>query len=322
MADNDTLITARTPDGVSLAIHHIAPIGTPRAAVVLQHGLGANARTLNFRGRSLAQYLAAQGFDCYVPELRGVGASDRVPGGYGIDDYLEQDIPTLIDAVRRASGRDRLRWVGHSMGGILLMLHAIDRSDVPVERFVAIGSALDYRPGNSVHRRTHAARPLAGNWLKTLPFGSLTRLNGLVAGYGPLLPAEQMNFWRNNIEPDVMRRMLSVGFTPIPMRLLDDLATTFDDAGISRKQGTIRYLPRAHQITLPTLLIGGSRDVQATPESIDDTARLLRGVSELEVLRFGKPHGHGEDYGHVDLVVGRNAEREVWPAIAGFLSRG
>ncbi len=321
MTSNDSLITARTEDGVSLAIHHVAPSGTPRAAVILQHGLGANARTLNFHGRSLARYLAAQGFDCYVPELRGAGASTPAPSAYGIDTYLDHDVPTIIDAVRRASGRDRLRWVGHSMGGILLMLHAIERPDLPVERFVAIGSALDYRPGNSVHRRTHAARPLAGRWLKTLPFGSLTRLNGLVAGYGPILPAEQMNFWRNNIEPDVMRRVLSVGFTPIPMRLLDDLATTFDAAGMSRKQGALQYLPRAHEITVPTLLIGGSRDVQATPEAIDDTARLLRGVSELDVQRFGKPHGHAEDYGHVDLVVGRNAEREVWPAIASFLAR-
>lgn len=322
MPSNHETLTARTPDGISLAIHHVPPAsGSSRGAVILQHGLGANARTLNFRDRSLAQYLAAQGFDCYVPELRGAGASARVPQGYGIDDYVERDIPTIIEAVQRASGQPRLKWVGHSMGGILLMMLAIEQPELPIERFVAVGSALDYRPGKSVHRKTQAARPLAGNWLKTLPFGSLTRLNGLVAGYGPSLPAEQMNFWRSNIEPDVMRRMLAVGFTPIPMRLLDDLATTFDDVGMSRKDGSILYLPRAHELTIPTLLIGGSRDVQATPEAIVDTARLLRNARELEVLHFGKPHGHEDDYGHVDLIVGRNAEREVWPAISEYLGR-
>lgn len=322
MASVHETISARTPDGLSLAIHHIPPASGPsRGAVVLQHGLGANARTLNFRDRSLAQYLATQGFDCYVPELRGAGASDRSPTPYGIDEYIEQDIPTIIDAVRRASGQPRLKWVGHSMGGILLMLHGIEQPDLPIDRFVAIGSALDYRPGQSVHRKTLAARPLAGNWLKTLPFGFLTRLNSGVAGYGPMFPAEEMNFWRHNIEPNVMRRMLAIGFTPIPMRLLDDLATTFDDVGLSRKGGSVLYLPNAHKLTVPTLLIGGSRDVQATPEAITETARLLSGVGELDVLRFGKPHGHENDYGHIDLVVGRRAETEVWPAISQYLSR-
>lgn len=315
------VITARTADGVSLALQHITPVqGASRGAVVLQHGLGANALTLNFPGRSLAAYLAAQGFDCYVPELRGAGASDR-PARYGLDEYLEQDVPAIIDAVQRASGQRELGWVGHSMGGILLMLYGIEHPDVPVKRFVAIGSALDYRPGKSVHRETRALRPLAGNWLSTLPFGSLTRLNGLVAGKGPLLPAEKMNFWRRNMEPALMRCMLTIGFDSIPMDLLDDLSTTFDDVGLSRKQGTIVYLPRAHEYTVPTLLIGGSRDVQATPESITETARLLSGVRNLEVARFGKPHGHADDYGHVDLVVGRHVGVETWPAISEFLSR-
>lgn len=321
MSSLEAVITARTRDGIQLAIHHIAPTGTPRAAVVLQHGLGANAHTLNFRDRSLALYLAREGFDCYVPELRGAGASDRVRGSYGVDEYLEHDIPTIIETVRRVSGRDRLRWVGHSMGGILMMMYAIEQPDVAVERFVAIGSALDYRPGKSVHRKTHGARFLAGNWLKTLPFDALSRLNGRIAGYGPLLPAEQMNFWRHNIEPDVMRRVLSTGFTPIPMRLLDDLATTFDDVGMSRKNGSILYLERAHEITIPTCLIAGSRDAQATPESIDDTARRLSGVKHLEVKRFGKQHGHGNEYGHIDLVVGRHAATEVWPTISEYLGQ-
>jgi len=322
MSSNEALITARTADGVSLAIRRIVPVsGTARAAVVLQHGLGSNSNALNFQDRSLARYLSAQGFECYVPELRGAGASDRVPKGYGIDEYLEHDIPTIIETVLRASGGNRLQWVGHSMGGILLMLHAIEQPTLPVERFVAIGTALDYRPGNSVHRRTNRARPLAGNWLKTLPFDALSRLNGMVAGVGPLLPAEQMNFWRHNIEPEVMRRVLTTGFTPIPMRLLDDLATTFDDVGISRKNGSIAYLERAHEIRIPTCLIGGSRDAQATPEAIDDTARRLSGVSDLEVKYFGTQHGHANEYGHIDLVVGRNAETEVWPVISQFLGR-
>jgi pimeloyl-ACP methyl ester carboxylesterase len=206
------------------------------------------------------------------------------------------------------------------MGGILLMLHGIEQPSLPIDRFVAVGTALDYRPGKSVHRDTRRFRFLAGDWLSELPFGFLGAANGRVAGRGPLLPVERMNFWRHNIERDVMQRVMRTGFTPIPMRLLDDLGTTFNDAGLSRKDGSLLYLPRAHEFSVPTCLIGGSRDVQATPESVDETARLLRGVPGLEVKRFGKAHGHVEEYGHIDLLVGRNAEAEVWPAIVGFLN--
>lgn len=320
----DTRINARTGDGINLAIRRLRRAGPERetrATVVLQHGLGSNGRSFDLRGRSLVRHLAEQGFDCFVPELRGAGRSDRPRTSFGLDEYLEHDIPTILDAVRNESGRDEVRWVGHSMGGILMMLYAIEHPDVAVERLLTIGSALDYRPGKSVHRDTKKFRFLAGDWLPTLPFGLLSQLNGAVAGYGPLLPAEKMNFWRSNIEPEMARRVLNTCFEPIPMRLLDDLATTFADAGLSRKQGALLYLPEAHRLVVPTCLIGGSRDAQAPAETIDETARLLRGASTLEVVRFGKPHGHEDDYGHVDLLVGRRAEHEVWPVIGEYLGR-
>lgn len=321
MTLQDTRVTARTADGINLAIRRLRTEGETRATVVLQHGLGANGRSFDARGRSLVRHLAEQGFDCFVPELRGAGRSQRPTGSFGLDEYIEQDIPAILDAVRNESGRDTVRWVGHSMGGILMMLYAIEHPDAPVDRLLAIGSALDYRPGKSVHRDTKKFRFLAGDWLPTLPFRFLSQLNGTVAGYGPLLPAEKMNFWRSNIEPEMTRHVMNTCFEPIPMRLLDDLATTFADAGLSRKKGELLYLPDAHRLVLPTCLIGGSRDAQAPTETIDETARLLRGAKDLEVVRFGKPHGHDDDYGHVDLLVGRRAQHEVWPVIGEYLGR-
>ncbi len=320
MFDSRELIPCRTSDGLSLAVRRIpSRTGTARGAVILQHGLGSNGLAFDYPGHSLAEALANAGFDCFISELRGAGKSDRPDRQYGIDEYLDYDIPAVIDAVRQYTQRERVSWIGHSMGGILMMMHGIDHPDAPVDRFVALGSALDYRPGNSVFKQVRKARVLAGNWLQFFPFDVNGRANALIAGVGPALPPELMNFWRSNVERSVMRGILARGFTPIPMRLFDDLDTTFDDAGFSRKGGSVHYLPRAAQLRLPTCLFMGSRDLQATEPAVEETARLLSGARTLELVKLGKAHGQVDDYGHIDLVVGRRAQSEVWPKIAQFL---
>jgi pimeloyl-ACP methyl ester carboxylesterase len=316
-------IPCRTADGLSLSVRRIAADrGPSRGAVILQHGLGSNGRVFDLPQRSLARALAASGFDCFIPELRGAGDSPKPQASFGLDQYLEQDLPAILASVLDSTGRSQVSWVGHSLGGILMMMYAIEHPDAPIDRFVAIGSSLDYSAGDSVFRNLLKARPLAGAWLKTFPFGKLSKLQAPFAGRGPVLPTERINFWRRNVEREVMREILAHGFDDIPMDLLDDLATTFGASGFARKRGALAYLPRTQDFALHTCLIGGSRDLQAPPAGIDRTAELLASAKTLEVARMGTPHGHAEDYGHIDLVMGKHAAHEVWPTITRFLQRG
>ncbi len=322
MRNPDNNFACLTSDGISLWIRRFPTAAEPaRGAVVLQHGLGSKSLALDYPGRSLALYLSKAGFDCYLPELRGAGRSQRPPGPWGIDDYLEQDLPAIIEAVRGDSGQERLHWIGHSMGGILMMFYGIENPDAPVQSLVTVGSALDLTPGHNVHRETLRMRWLAGNWLTYLPFGLLARLNGLSAGYGPILPAEKMNMWRFNLERAITRDLLANGFGIIPFRLLDDLATTFKPGGFSRKGGAIRYLERADAFRLPICLIAGSRDAQCPVEAVRETARRLTNAAEKEVLCVGSEFGSYHEYGHFDLIIGRRAETEVWPSILRFIEQ-
>lgn len=296
------------------------PAAETLGAVVLQHGLGSNSAVFQFPGRSYAEALARAGYDVFIPHLRGADSfGPSAAGSYGIDAYVEHDIPAIIERVQTLSGRERLLWVGHSMGGVLLMMHAIEHPDTPIARFVAVGSALDYQPGYSVFRDLLPLRPWLDRALVHLPFGVLARVNAQVAGWGPLLPPERMNFWRKNVERETLRQILANGFTSIPMQLLNDLHTTFLPAGFARKLGEIAYLTRAASYRLPTCLVAGSRDQQCPESSVDRTARLLSGAPELRVARFGKRYGQVEDYGHFDLIVGARAPVETWPTIHAFL---
>jgi alpha-beta hydrolase superfamily lysophospholipase len=304
-------IEVRARDGLRLVVHRVRyPNSGP--AVLLLHGLGANRTAFHFPGRSLADWLASRGFDCYVAELRGHGHSERRRFDWDLDDYLVQDLPAIIDAVLERSGAGRFSWVGHSMGGILLFCYGILNPEAPIARGISVGAALDYRSGISRFRSLLRFQPLLEH-IPALPYGTFAHL------VAPLLgrtrdPLGSFNFWLPNVEPEVVRRAHAGAFHTIPSSLLRSLAQLFDDRGLHTRDGFF-YLENAERYAVPTLLLAGSRDVQVSVPAVQATATLLGGEARV----YGRDQGHHEDYGHWDLILGRRAFEEVWPDVADWL---
>ncbi|MDD9969733.1 MAG: alpha/beta fold hydrolase [Myxococcales bacterium] len=316
----------RAADGVRLHVKYVpstgGPSGSPagRGAVVLCHGLASNGFAFDVPQRSLARFLAGRGYECFIPDLRGTGKS-MVPssGEWGLDDYLDLDLPAILQFVGERTESGPLYWIGHSMGGILFMLYASDHPGVPVRRATAIASSLDYRPGLSVYRFMAPVRPL---WPRRLhvPFGLLSRVSAVAGSRGLPLPPELINFQRSNLELELRSAILNHGFGTIPKRLLDDLATSLSPGGLARRRGTHQYQSRLPAARVPLQLIAGAGDLQCSVEAVDQTARMLDHLDELRVHVFGKAYGHADDYGHFDLMVGRHAEHEVWPELVRWLN--
>lgn len=316
----DETLRIRTRDGIELSARRIRSARPNRGPVILQHGLAANGLVFDLPGRSLARFLAQAGHDVFITRLRGADPAAHSGESYGLDAYLDYDLPAIIEHVRAASGCERVAYVGHSMGGFLLIMHVLDQPDAPISRFVAVGSALDYRVGDSALAEQRALLPFAKRLLTRLPFRMLARANALCAGYGPLLPIERLNFMRENIEPYFMRLLLTEGMTDIPVQLLADLDTTFEEGGFVRRQGALRYLTRTAAFKIPSLLLSGTGDTQCGEAAVDDLARLLSSAQPLRVLKLGRAHGQQADYGHFDLIAGRRANVEVWPILGQFLA--
>lgn len=309
----------RTDDDVTLCVERLPPKGACRGAVILCHGLSANGFVFDVPGHSLARYLADRGYECFIPDLRGARYSGTPPKGWGLDDYIEQDLPAIFDLVRAQALSPNIHWLGHSMGGLLFFMYASEHPEVPITRAVMVGSSLDYRVGYSVFRDLRAALPIA-RALRELPFGKITRLGAHLVGHVPT-PIEKVNFHSANVDVDVIKSILADCFGPLPTTLLSDLDSTFSEGGLSRRRGLLRYAELWARYRFPTLLLAGAADVQCPVESVDESARVLSHLRELRVLPFGKKFGHHEDYGHYDLIVGRNAPSEVWPRIIDWLQR-
>lgn len=310
----------RTDDGVTLDMRRVRPpqIGQRGPTVMLLHGLGSNHQGFHLPKRSLARWLADRGHDVWLPELRGHGTSE-VPGyDWCLDDYLEYDLPAILRSIRKYGGTDRIHWVGHSMGGILLMSYGILNPDAPIAKGMAVGSALDYAVGKSEFEALLALRPVLER-LVAIPYGSLVHLLAPVMGGGRLRPVEAFNVWPTNVEAEIVKQLHARCFHTIPVSLLSNLATTFEPCGLCLQSG-FPIADNAERFSFPIRLIAGSRDAQVAVEAVECTAEMIGDNAELVVCGPGR--GCGDHYGHWDLLVGARAREEVWPQIAGWIEAG
>lgn len=112
--------TTTTADGVPLVLKRLK---TPGAVpVLLVHGLGANGDEWDLPSKSMARFLAQQGFDVWVASCRRTGRAPYRSGGragYSFDDLACLDMPALVEKVAAATG-ERPFLVGHSMGGMMV----------------------------------------------------------------------------------------------------------------------------------------------------------------------------------------------------------
>lgn len=305
-------LTATTRDGQNLALWRVRSSGTSRGAVFLLHGLSANRFAFHWPGRSIAEYLAGEGFDCYVGELRGAGESVASLPSWTFHDYLEQDVPALLERVREVSRQPRVHFVGHSMGGILAMCHGIVTGGAELLSATALGSALDYALGASGFGPLLRARRVLER-MNQVPWGrAMHALSPFLARLGD--PLAGFNFHPDNAEAALVRAVYSNAFTAIPTALLGSLATGLEQGGLKSRTGE-PFQAKAGKLKTPLLMIAASDDRQCPLEALEATAVATR----AKVLRFGSRYGHRAEYGHFDLLLGRHAPDEVWPAVLQWL---
>lgn len=307
-----------TDDGVTLALRRLRPPTAPTAPpVMMLHGLAANHRGFHFPQRSLAGWLVERGHEVWLPELRGHGDSRLERFDWRFDDYLAHDLPALIEAVRAHSQADQIHWVGHSMGGILLMCYGILHPNAPIARGVTIGSALDYKVGATGFKALLRLRPVLER-LVAVPYGSAMHLLAPAIGRLPL-GVHSFNVWPSNIEAETVRTIHAACFNAIPTSLLTSLATTFEPEGLRLESG-FRFVENADDFPFPLRMLAGSRDAQVSVPAIEHTAELLG--DNAQVVVHGPQRGDADHYGHWDLLVGRRAPVETWPSIAHWLEEG
>jgi len=169
-------IEVTSDDGWTLVVTRYRPRAQPfpqplrGVPLLLVHGYTQNRRA--WSSGEFVKNMLFFGADLFLLELRGHGKSTpeltrrraRARGaepprdldyGWNLDSHLLFDLPAAVAAVKQASGREKIFYCGHSLGGILGYAYATLFDDL--SGLITIGSPSDF-----------ARLPL---WLRALSFG-------------------------------------------------------------------------------------------------------------------------------------------------------
>jgi pimeloyl-ACP methyl ester carboxylesterase len=247
------MITASTHETITLRVSGdplVADVYTPpdagdQAPLLLIHGWGGSGRTWAPAVEQLRER-----YGLIVPDLPGVGRSLPVRRGRTMAEQV-----LVLEALLDQLGIQRLRLVGHSMGGGMAILLAARRPDL-VERLALVGSALF---------RNDAERSF---------FNVFMEISGLVMLLRPEVLADvpwltQMFatrfFYRVPDDPALLRE-----------GLLDYLRMDYSTALTSARSATSYIVnDAAAQLRCPTLLIVSRQDQVMPVSNVDYTAKTI-----------------------------------------------
>lgn len=245
--DAESLLVA-VNDREQLHLRHF-PGGTRHTTVVLLHGLCGDGSLYSRDADSLASCLVRDGFDVWVPDLRGHGRSfpALAPGDeHGFHAAVVEDLATVMGELREKAPENPLYLVGHGTGG-LLWLSFLARWPIVremVRGIVLVGSGAHLEPGASWSWQLRY-----GWWADWLAMRGKI-IPGTALNLGP--GVESVRFYRE------IRRMLASASWLDPEDGLDHAAQ-------------LRELPDWP----PTLILAAEADA---PWSGPHSARTLQGI--------------------------------------------
>ncbi len=281
---------ANSPDAsVELAITRLgladsqAPRGVP---VILLHGSFSNRRFwYSARGVGLGAWLARAGYDVWIPEMRGHGLSPRNLdyASNRVADYARFDLPVINAFVHEQSGQVP-HWVGHSLGGITLAA-ALGGGYLEAGQVASVAVF-----GSQVSRRYWPLKIPPVAWGGRLLLKRFAHLSGARLKRGP------------EDEP--------IGVALEFMRW-HGLFGGFREAGCDWWAGLA-------QVQVPLLVVAANGDQQDPPWACRALFEQCSAAAGQFVC-LGRAEGFSEEFDHVQMLVSKAAQLEVWPLVERWL---
>lgn len=262
-------------------------LGVPDRTLLFVHG-ATYASTVTFdmplAGRSWMDELAGAGFDVWLLDLRGYGASDRpaemaappeANGPIVHTAVAVADLGRAVDHVLRVRGIDSLQLLGYSWGTIITGAYTAANGD-RVERLALYATNMLAKGASLIGTE----RPTTSYRLVSADDARKRWLHGLEA-----------NEVEDIVDPEWMAAWLEAAIASDPQSAEHDpprlrAPTGVVDDKVSRwSKGTFEYDPA--RIGVPTLVVVGDRDVETPPEGALNLYRHLTGTRYRQFTLLG-----------------------------------
>ena len=272
-------------------------------------------------GGSLDEHLLAEGHDVFLLDW---GVPDEEDAETGLDDYVCDELHWGVRETLRASGAEELTLMGWCMGATLCAMYCgLDRpgrAHTPVRNLVLLTTPIDGRVS------TYAAWigdddfdiDRVGEQWRVVPGGMIDFANKLlkpVANFVTTYRRLAQGVVEGNARRDAYQPMAKwvADNPPFPGRALSQWIRWLyqDDALMSgrvRLRGRRVNLRRIDQ----NLLVVTAGSDHIAPRA--GTMPIFDLVASEDVTHFDRPGGH------IGLIAGSAARREIWPDMAAWLA--
>lgn len=336
LSTTDHVVPFPADDGRPLNLVNVRGERPPtRGPVLLVHGAGVNADIFRPPVRTtFVDALVAAGYDVWLENWRA--SIDLPPCAWTLDQAALYDHPAAVRTVVASTGADRIKAVIHCQGSTSFMMSACAGLVPQVETIVASAVSLHtVVPAWSraklrwfapvVHRFLDHLDPSWGRDRPTQPVARL--LTTLVAGvhhecanpvckmvsftYGSGFPA----LWRHeNLNAETHDEYIPREFGRVSMAFFRQMARCVEAGHLVSYEALPGlpedYLRQPPQTDARIVFVAGERNRCFLPQSQIRTHALFSrrepGRHALHVL---------PDYGHLDLFLGQDADRDVFPLI-------
>ena len=315
-----TTYTITTEDDVEINLIRYDGTKTP---VLMIPGMFENHLIFDFDNEtSLAKYLANEGYDTWVLNLRshdGDGdprtESENISKFWDFDqDYLRKDMVAAVDFIKNETGFEKIFLLGHSMGGYLAYAYAelINQSDIAgIVGIAPTGVAYEMDFTMKLLRSIYCRKTIQGEIVPRLFAKKLDLNNNFIMKLG----VKTESFYKFETSFEKQRKFINT-IDAEPIGVVIDMLYGFDedykDGHWWDPQTGYDYTDNLKNITVPIVLIGGKQDVSDKVEDIAETFNHIGSEDkEIHIL---------DGYGHVDLLLGKNAEQGVYPLVGSWLN--
>jgi len=249
-------LAVRTGDGLGLVGRSWLPAETPRGTVLVVHGLKDHSA----RYAELAGVLLERSFAVYAIDLRGHGRSEGPRAWVERFDLYLQDLDLVVAEVRRRQPTGPLFLLGHSMGGAISTLYALEHP-AGVSGLVLSAAAL---------RRPRSVSAGAASFTKFL---------SVVAPHAGVFRLPNSDFSRDPAVVAAMDRDPLIYQRPAPARTAGELLKAMD-----------RIRLRSPELSLPILALHGSADRLTHPDGSRDLVENVRSKDKTLRIYAGLYH--------------------------------
>lgn len=333
----------RTPDGLMLEMERkvMRAVSNP-VPVLMVHGAGVRSRIFappRVAGRNLDDTLAGAGFDVFNLDWRA--SIDQAPNHWTLDRAAVLDFPAAVARIAEITGKDQIRAVVHCQGSTSFMLSLV--AGLLPQVSVVVSNAVSLHPVVPALARLKAlyAVPSLGRFLPYLnPQWGISAPPGLPRMFdlyvrsihhecnNPVCKWSSFTFgsgfptlWPHANLDEATHDWLSGEFAHVPMTFFRQIGASIR-AGHLVTTGEFDSLPASVAAQAPrtdarVVFLAGDTNACFLPES------QARSADHMNRFAPGR-HSYVElpGYGHLDVFIGKDAPRDIFPLIVDELGKG